>query len=354
MTHIIGWNLCDKNRKIAIFGCVQAARAAFFATSSLLSVSAVAQAAAAPSVNAAHSTDDTGLTDIVITAQKRSENLQRVPVSVAVVTADQLLESGVSDIRDLKLVAPGVDMQTLTGFAIPIIRGVGNRATISGVEPPNALYIDGVYYAASTANLLSFNNISQIEVLKGPQGTLFGRNATGGLMQITPREPSDILKADLTLTAANYETITGNGDVTGGIASDVVADFAVHASTMGKGYGTNLFNGKDVYKVNKDIGFRSKWLVKFGDQTEARFIGDYSEQKNSNNALRIKKGTTVPPPFGPTYGGSPWDIDADYQPLTRVKTGGVSLRIDHKIGDYSLMSLSAYRHTDTAVDFDLD
>ena len=297
---------------------------------------------------------DNGLTDIVVTAQKRSENLQDVPVSVSVVTANQLEASGITDIRNLKMAVPSVEIQTLTSFALPIIRGVGNRATIAGVEPPNAFYMDGVYYATSTSTMLAFNNISQVEVLKGPQGTLFGRNATGGLIQITTRDPSPDFSGEASVSLGNYETLTSNDYITGGIAPGVNADLAVHMTTMGKGYGTNLFNDKDVYRTNRDLGIRSKWLLELGSETTVRLIGDYADAKNSNNALRFKEGTTLPAPFGPAYGGSPWDIDADVQPLTRLETGGASLRVDHGLGDYNIVSISAYRRTKTTVDFDID
>ena len=320
-----------------------------------LSAPVCAQAGqAAPPSSPVPDQQDNGLTEIVVTAQKRTENLQRVPVAVSVVTASQLAASGVTDIRNLKMAVPGVEIQTLTSFALPIIRGVGNRATIAGVEAPNAFYMDGVYYATSTSTMLAFNNISQIEVLKGPQGTLFGRNATGGLIQITTRDPSPDFSGEASVSLGNYETLTSNDYITGGIAPGVNADLAVHVTTMGKGYGTNLFNGKDVYKTNRDLGFRSKWLFKLGSETTARLIGDYADVKNSNNALRFKEGTTLPAPFGPAYGGSPWDIDTDVQPLTRLKTGGASLRVDQGLGDYKIVSISAYRLTKMSVDFDID
>ncbi|MGQ7346841.1 hypothetical protein ACTGWF_10380, partial [Streptococcus suis] len=92
--------------------------------------------------------------DIVVTAQRRSENSQRVPIAVSVATADTLTQSGVGDIQALKVAIPSVDLQSLNGYALPIILGVGSKAAFPGIEPPVAVYVDGVYYANPTGTVL--------------------------------------------------------------------------------------------------------------------------------------------------------------------------------------------------------
>jgi iron complex outermembrane receptor protein len=130
------------------------------------------------------------LEEIVVTAQKRQENMQDVPIAVTAISGDALEKAGVTDTFDLKAVAPSLNFSTAVGgFGLPRIRGVGSTGTGPGIENPVATYIDGVYIGSSTGALTSLNDIEQVAVLKGPQGTLFGRNATGGLIQITTKKP---------------------------------------------------------------------------------------------------------------------------------------------------------------------
>ncbi|WP_313805163.1 TonB-dependent receptor [Sphingobium sp.] len=298
-------------------------------------------------------TDNVGLQEIIVTAQRRSENLQKVPIAVAVATADQLKASGVSSMVDLKVALPGVDVQRNNGFALPIIRGIAFKGVSAGLEPSVAIYVDDVYIAAQTSTMFSLSNIAQVEALKGPQGTLFGRNTTAGLLQVKTRDPGDALSGNVSLSYGNYDTIRANAYVGGPLSDTASADIAMTYSTMGEGYGTNLLNGRDVYKVDHDIGIRSKWVFTPSDRTKIRIIFDYTDQKSSNNATRLPVGGTAPAPYGPSYGGSPWDVSGE-QPLTHFQGGGGSLRIDQDLGGVRLASISAYRRSDTLLNFDVD
>jgi len=304
--------------------------------------------------DSASNSGDGGLQDIVVTAQRRSENLQRVPISIAVATEEQLQASGVSGLQSLKVLTPGVEVQSNNGYAFPIIRGVGSKATGPGIETPVAFYVDGVYYAAPAATLLSFNNIQQIEVLKGPQGTLFGRNATGGLIQVKTRDPSSDFGGKMNLSYGNYQTLKGDFYITGGLADNLTTDLAFVGTTMGDGYGTNLTSGKDVYRINHDIGIRSKTLLTIGSDTEVRLVLDYGDSRNSLLATRVPLGETIPAPYGPVYGGRPWDVSVNYEPVNVVKSGGASLRIDHDAGAVKIASITAYRKSKFIIDVDLD
>src|SRR5690606_31280312 len=139
--------------------------------------SAIAQTPTAP-------TDPTATTvdDIVVTAQRRSERLIDVPVSVSVATGEQLEAAGITNSTDLRLITPALNLTVQGSFVQPTIRGVGTSVVGPGADGNVALYIDGVYQAVQAAAMFELNDIASIEVLKGPQGTLFGRNATGGAM----------------------------------------------------------------------------------------------------------------------------------------------------------------------------
>ena len=114
--------------------------------------------------------------EVVVTAQRRSERLLDVPIAITSVSADQLASSGIGGATDLGLITPGLNFAVQGAFAQPTIRGIGTTVTGPGADANVSLYVDGVYQPNQTGNLFDFNNIERIDVLKGPQGTLFGRN----------------------------------------------------------------------------------------------------------------------------------------------------------------------------------
>lgn len=292
-----------------------------------------------------------GIEDIVVTAQRRAENLQDVPVAVTALSATALDAKGITSTIDLTAVTPGLTYTTVGGAALPRIRGVGTAISLGGNENPVSTYVDGVYIASATASVLSFNNIDQIAVLKGPQGTLFGRNATGGLIQITTREPDQQLGGQVDLTYGNLDTFGANAYLTGGISPSVSADIALYYQDQRDGYGRNLQTGTEVNKY-RNFAVRSKWKLDIGPDTVARLILDYSETKSAIPAFRAVYGTT--PINGIPFTGGKYDIASDVDPLLRSKQGGVSLNITHDFGSVSLLSITAYRKSRYHSLFDID
>src|SRR5258708_3501747 len=157
-------------------------------TSTQMSPSAPVTASAAGS-QAPQSQSDTSIEEIVVTAQRRRENLQDVPITVQAFSAQALESSVVTNAADLARVVPGMTMPTSAGYTLPHLRGVGITAIGPGIENSVALYVDGVYRGSSSSDAIALNNIAGVEVEKGPQGTLFGRNATGGLIQVSTKDP---------------------------------------------------------------------------------------------------------------------------------------------------------------------
>jgi iron complex outermembrane recepter protein len=296
------------------------------------------------------------LAEVIVTAQRRSENLQDVPIAVTALSADQLALSGIVSTTELGEVVPGLTVVNQNGDILPHIRGVGTTLFGAGIENSVATYVDGVYIASQAGSFLTLNNIAQLEVLKGPQGTLFGRNATGGLIQITTKDPQSTFSGDASLSYGNYQTSVGQLYVTGPVVGDkLAADLAVSATTQGQGYGTNQYNGQEVYKTDHDIAARSKWLFTPSDATTVRLIGDYEDIAGSQYSTRgIAPGTKAPfgagaGPAVPTY-----DVDENFQPYNSFKGGGVSLRVDQRLGFAQLSSISAYRGSKYLDAFDGD
>src|SRR5580698_2072851 len=172
-------------------------------------LSAGTESALAADVAAANNQDQAALTEIVVIAQKRNENLQNVPIAITAVSGSQLAALGASSVTAIADMTPGLQMTTAQGSLAPHIRGVGSE--IPNVENSVALYLDGVYVASPSAALLSLNNIQQVETLKGPQGTLFGRNATGGALLVDARDPTQNLSGNMDVSYGNFQTTMFNG-----------------------------------------------------------------------------------------------------------------------------------------------
>jgi iron complex outermembrane recepter protein len=294
------------------------------------------------------------LAEIVVTAQKRSENLQDVPIAVSVVNDATLQHMGVSDIADLSIAVPGLYATNSAGRLTLNLRGIGSNSLGPGVESPIALYIDGVYYGDESASLLSLNNVSQIETLKGPQGTLFGRNATGGLLQITTKEPTQTPAGSISVTEANYQTSILSAYVSGGIAPDVAADFAMYAKHQGDGWGTDLTTGGQTYDVKHDVSVRSKWVFTPQADTKLTLIGDYENVADRMVQFVVRGGTLTPFDPGVVQPDLGYDSRAGDEPEHTIKAGGTSLRVDQNFGDWQFASISAWRKSDVVIGGDID
>lgn len=290
-----------------------------------------------------------GIADIIVTAQKRAENQQNVPIAVTAVSAATLEKVGIADTSDLKNVAPSLNFSTAVGgFGLPRIRGVGSTGTGPGVENPVATYIDGVYVSSPIGALTNLNDIEQVAVLKGPQGTLFGRNATGGLIQITTKKPSETPTANVRFGYGNYDMVTASAYVSGGLTDGLTASIAAKYENRDKGFGVNVYTGNDIM-TQRSFSTRGKLLWE-GDATTVQMSGDYSTVEGVNPAFRpISKNVR-----GLYAGGGRRDIDSDFDPVMDSKQYGGSLDITHDFGGFSAKSLSAYRKMRLYVKFDPD
>jgi iron complex outermembrane receptor protein len=281
------------------------------------------------------------VSQIVVTAQRRQENLQDVPVTVSAFSGEKLAAFGVEDLDDIGIVTPGVTFNTVVGYAVPFIRGIGSTSTGPGFENPVAVYVDGVYFASQAGALLSLNNIAAIEVDKGPQGTLFGRNATAGAIQIRTLRPQFDFQGKGSVSYGNYDTLRANAYVTGGINEMIATDLAVSYMNQGEGYGTNLTSGKDIDK-SKELSLRSKIYYDSGDGTEITLVGDYARTRGRPAILpapgMIPKGNRPPADdHRDGYGVT--------EPFSRINQWGVAGTVEQEIGDMTLVSITAYRNT---------
>lgn len=294
-------------------------------------------------------TETGGLEDIVVTAQKRAQNLQDVPIAVVAATGETLSASGITTTQQLNTLAPGLNIRTTAGAFQPSIRGIGTSSNV--VENPVALYIDGVYLPQQREGVRDLNDVAQIAVLKGPQGTLFGRNATGGVIQITTRQPRHEFEGEAGVQIDNYATVKGDIYLTGGLSETVAASVSAQYGTQGNGWGRNLVTGNDTFRIQHQFSTRAKILFEPGPDTDVTLIADYSDWRQLSNSFQPYPGTAYSlPGIGPLK--SVYDSYASTDSFNAFKGGGLSLSIDHDLGFARLVSISAWRKGKSSFVFD--
>lgn len=342
------------------FSTLLATTALFLPGSPLLAQGAVPSLGAADTATpAATAPDSGGLADIVVTAQRRSENLQRVPIAVVAASGATLKNVGVVTTEQLNVIAPGLNIRTTVGAFQPYIRGIGTSSSV--VENPVALYIDGVYLPQQREGVRELNDIEQVAVLKGPQGTLFGRNSTGGVIQITTRAPSFTPGYELNGRYENYNFVHGDVYATGPMSSTLAYSLSASVSHQGVGWGKDLGTGHDTYRLDHQYGARAKLLFKPDVDTSVTLIADYLDRYAYANSFQPYPGTTfgfdgLARPdgsiahFGPV--SSVYDTTAGRDSTVGFEGGGVSLTAEHKFSFAKIVSISAYRHGNGSFSFD--
>jgi iron complex outermembrane receptor protein len=284
------------------------------------------------------------LPEIVVTAQKRSERLQDVPIAITAVTSAKLDHSGVVTTVDLPTLVPGFVAQERTGSFVPFLRGVGSLDPNPENESIVSTYIDGVYIVNLYAGLMALNNVDRIEVLKGPQGTLFGRNSVGGVINIVTKTPSSAPHGDLQVGYGAYDTFTAKAYLTGPLAPNLSADFALAYQNQGKGWGTDIANGSKVGYLDY-LGLRSKVYLDL-PRTQVTLALDYgtTDADSSVDFSPYTSGQILPFHGGPFTGGF-YDDNNIYPAFMHTRQEGVSLKVRQDLGFARLTSLSSYRYT---------
>jgi iron complex outermembrane receptor protein len=279
--------------------------------------------------------------EVVVTAQRREESLQRVPISVTALSADTIEKSNVTTNQSLDVVTPGLVTTNVQGATQVYIRGVGSQGTVPATESSVAQYVDGVYLASLTGAIYNFNNIERVEVLRGPQGTLFGRNATGGVIQVITKKPQFDPTLHVSASYGNYETSQGSLYVSGGLTDMIAASLAVYAQDQSKGFGRDLTTGKNQNYVD-DFAARSEILIKPSDRFSVLLSADYDRTRNDIGMTRdyLPGRRTV---LGTIPTASGFDTNYNYRTFAVVQQWGVSQDVNADLGFATLRSITAYR-----------
>ncbi len=293
---------------------------------------------------------DGGIQEIIVTAQKREQNLQEVPVAITAVTSEALVSAGVTTTADLNAVVPGLNVTHQLSSIAPIIRGVGNYNAAPGAEGAVAVYVDGVYQPDAYGAILALANIDRIEVLRGPQGTLFGRNATGGLIHVVTRTPSFTPTGEFSASYGNNDTVEFKGYLSGPVSDTIAIDLAGYLRDQGDGFGTNLATGeKATYRDERVV--RSKLLFKPSSNFSFTLAADYAKSESDlGNNNRPFAGTTTS--FGTPPPDNFWSINQGQSRDTSNEQWGVYGRAELDLGGIDLMGLVSYRQNRTHLALD--
>ena len=199
--------------------------------------------------------------EVTVTADKRAENAQNVPVSITAVTPKQAVDFGAFQSDHLNQLVPGLQIQHELDSTTTFIRGVGPNSNGTGEESSVAVYLDDLYIEQGDASVFSLNAISGIEILKGPQGTLFGRNATGGVIQVFTRDPSFTPSLDAHIGYGNYDTKAGDLYATGSLIPGVLAaNLALYEYDETAGWGRDVLTGERAF-TSEAWAARVKFLL---------------------------------------------------------------------------------------------
>ena len=332
----------------------------FFVTGALFSTGALAQVS--PADQAGSSAADTGATqDIVVTAQRRSENLKDVPIAITAVTPERAKDLNIRDLPSLQLVTPGLSFTTGNDYAMVYIRGVGANFSNPGVENPVGVYVDGAYVPRSLGGNLDLFDTSSMQILKGPQGTLWGRNSTGGAILITTADPV----FETTARAQGEIGNLGHREIESVVNVPLSETVAVRVSgryIKEGGYITNLPDGSRFGWSNRSA-IRAKVLFEPSDDFSAKLLverdaGENSQQAYSQFLPNVFCLFCTNPGTGYTY-----PLADPYTTTLNTFNNGVgnrnrstwgNLQLKYTFGDFTLASVTSYNKNSSVLTSDFD
>ncbi len=298
--------------------------------------------------------------DIVVTASKRAKALQDTPIAVSVVEAEEIQRAAIQDLIDLQTLVPSLVVRQgqTSGNTSFFIRGFGNGQNAIGLEPSVGVFVDGVYRSRSAASISDLPNLERVEVLRGPQSTLFGKNASVGVISVTTRRPQFEAGGHVETSLGNYGLRRFEGYVTGPVTDKLAV--AVGGNVHRRdGYADDLGTGA---KYNE----RDRWAIR-GDilweptpDIALRLIADHDRIDEAccilTNLVEGPTGANIRALGGQFVSEDPFSYDVYYDiaPENEIENGGISLQGDFSLGFASLTSITAYRRSEVDSRFDPD
>ena len=297
------------------------------------------------------------LEEIVVTAERRTQSQQDVPLSITTIGGDEIGASGISEVRDIALKTPSL---AITNFSIAepqmFLRGVGSTSDSAGSDPTVSLFVDDVYIARSGGGSSDLYDLERIEVLRGPQGTLYGRNATGGAISMFTKKPSQEFEAKASVTVGDYGLSVLRGYVNGSINENLAGKMTFSKRDR-DGYAKNITNGQELDDADNTSG-RGQLLWTPSDATEVLFGIDFSTD-DTNGACRNQTNFDAPDqPAGGAlvpYAVSVVNAQGISDPRVCGNTieqfadkdvFGSVIRVEHDFGNMQMTAITGYRESD--------
>jgi iron complex outermembrane recepter protein len=296
---------------------------------------------------------------IIVTAQKREERLQDVPISVSVLQSQDLIRLRYTTTEDLQYLVPSLNYTTQVGFADPFLRGIGTDINLPGSDPDVATYQDGVFLANDQSVITSLLGTERVEVLVGPQGTLYGRNAVGGAINVITMTPTDVPDADLTVGTGNYHRYEGAGHVSGPLAANLDGGLYFAADQEDSYYQSQTPTTARSY-AGVTPSHESRWGVRgklVFEEGPLKLTGslEHSENKSMEQGVfhNIQpNGLGVE--LGAPFNTRPYYSTADGAEGVNGESTLAILREEYDLGGPRLLGISAYRRFDSSFATDDD
>lgn len=316
----------------------------------------------------ADTVEDSRLQTVTVTGTKRELSLQDTPVAISVVQAEDIERAEIQDLNDLQTLVPSLTVRqaqssTSTSF---FIRGFGNGSNAIGLEPSVGIFIDGVYRSRAAAYIPDLPNLERVEVLRGPQSTLFGKNASAGVVSVVTRGPEFETSGTVEASIGNFNSYRLKGDITGPI-SDTLAYSLSGSLNQRDGYSEDLGTG-DQYNERNRWGVRGELLFVPNDRLDVRFIADYDQIDEACCLLTnvVSAAATADEPIVVndvfrSLGGSivaedpfSYEVYLTIPPSNEIENSGFSLHGDYDLGFATVTSITANRTSSAVEKIDVD
>ena len=311
--------------------------------------------AVAPSVVSAQEAE---LQEIIVTAQKREQALQNVSAAVTAVGAERLEQAQINNLEDLQQIVPTITFGNDFNMAKIFIRGIGANTSTIGSEPGVAVHVDGAVIARAEAQRTSLFDLERIEVLRGPQGTLYGRNAVGGSINLITAKPTPELDGYARLTVGNYDAVFMEAAVGGPITERIRGRIAGKSEERG-GFGVNPVTGHDVDDLNRRMA-RGHLQFLFTDNVDLLLTGEWFKQDDASSAVKFRRESFPGDPerFATGIGGyasNPRDLASEFDPQLVTDTWAITTTLTWNINDaLTFVNISNYRDFESYIVQDLD
>lgn len=298
------------------------------------------------------------IAEVVVTAQKREQALQDVSAAVTAVPAERLESAQINTLEDLQLIVPTITFGNDFNMAKIFIRGVGANTSTTGSETGVAVHVDGAVVARAEAQRTSLFDLERIEVLRGPQGTLYGRNAVGGSINLITAKPTADPDGYARLTLGNYDAVNMEGALGGPITDNLRARIAAKTEERG-GFGINPLTGNDVDDLNRKMA-RLHLQYLFNDNIDYLLTGEWFRQDDASSAVKFRRESFPGDPerfaFGiGGYATNPRDLASEFDPGINTETWAVTGTLNWQLSDtLALVNITNFRDFESSITQDLD